>query len=43
MRQEAGKAHVQSKMEGGKWGHFACHGNLDSYSLMLAEKEKTLG
>jgi CHAT domain-containing protein len=30
-------------MEGGKWGHFACHGNLDSYSLMLAEKEKTLG
>ncbi len=40
MRQGTTKAEVQSKIEGAKWGHFGCHGDLDRDTLMLAEKEK---
>ena len=36
MRQEGGKADAHSKIEGAKWGHFACHGQLDRDALMLA-------
>jgi len=37
MRQAATKADVQSKIEGAKWAHLACHGAFDEKALMLAE------
>ena len=37
----ATKADVRSKIEGAKWAHLACHGDLDKKALMLAEKKKT--
>ncbi len=40
MGQAATKADVQSKIEGAKWAHLACHGAFDKNALMLAEKKK---
>ena len=41
MRQAATKAEVQSKIEGAKWAHLACHGNFDHHSkgphILLAD------
>ena len=38
MREAAGKAEVQGKIEGATWGHFACHGAFGRKALlMLAE------
>jgi CHAT domain-containing protein len=41
MRQAATKADVQSKIEGAKWAHLACHGNFDHHSkgphILLAD------
>ena len=41
MGQAATKADVQSKIEGAKWAHLACHGAFGKKALMLAEKKKT--
>jgi CHAT domain-containing protein len=41
MGQAATKADVQSKIEGAKWAHLACHGNFDHHSkgphILLAD------
>ena len=41
MGQAATKADVQSKIEGAKWAHLACHGAFGKKALMLAEKKNS--
>ena len=36
MRGAADKAAVLDKIQGAAWAHFACHGDLDTHSLVLA-------
>ena len=38
MKQEASKAAVQLKIEGATWGHFACHGDFDTISILAERK-----
>jgi CHAT domain-containing protein len=47
MGQAATKADVQSKIEGVKWAHLACHGNFDHHfkgpHILLADLSLLLG